>query len=32
MTKGKQAIPDEGSFLAVRMTAFECFIVIYMVD
>jgi hypothetical protein len=31
MTKRKQAIPGEGPFLAVRVTAFECFIVIDMV-
>jgi hypothetical protein len=31
MTEGKQAIPGEGPFLAVRVTAFECFIVIDMV-
>jgi hypothetical protein len=31
MTQGKQAIPGEGLFRAVRVTAFECFIVIDMV-
>jgi hypothetical protein len=31
MTEGKQAIPGEGPFLAVRVTAFECFVIIYMV-
>jgi hypothetical protein len=31
MTKRKQAIPGEGPFLAVRVTAFECLAVIDMV-
>jgi hypothetical protein len=31
MTEGKQAISGEGPFLAVRVTAFECFAFIYMV-
>jgi len=31
MTEGEQAIPAEGPLLAVRVTAFECFIVIDIV-
>ena len=31
MTEGKQAISGEGPLLAVRVTAFEIFAVIYMV-
>ena len=31
MTECKQAISDEGPFLAIRMSAFECFVVIDMV-
>ena len=31
MTEGKQAVPGEDPLLAVRVTAFECFVVIDMV-
>jgi hypothetical protein len=31
MTEGKLAIPGEGPFLAGRVTAFECFVIIDMV-
>jgi len=31
MTEGKQAIPGKRPFLAVGVTAFECFVVIDMV-
>jgi hypothetical protein len=31
MIEEKQAIPGEGPFLVVRVTAFECFIVVDMV-
>jgi hypothetical protein len=31
MTEGQQAIPGEGPFLAFRVTAFECFVVIDIV-
>ena len=31
MSEGKQAVPSEGPFLAVRVTAFECFADIDMV-
>lgn len=31
MTERKQAIPGEGPFRAVRVTTFECFVIIDMV-
>jgi hypothetical protein len=31
MTEGKQPPSGEGPFLAVRVTAFEIFVIIYMV-
>jgi hypothetical protein len=31
MSEGKQTVPGEGPFLAVRVTAFECFADIDMV-